>query len=109
MKFLLALLLGALNSPDYIDTRIDDYSYSITFIERRKESFQTSKHSALVYAAKLGNQKSFNYFTLDSIEHVTVTLSQTEIFPGLKLFITYYYDKPASGEIYEVCNLIFCR
>lgn len=94
---------------NHIDAQIDDYSYTVTFIKRKKESFQTAKHSALVYAAKLGNKKSFNYFSLDSTEEVTVTLSKNEIFPGFKIYVTFYFDRPSVGEIYEVCDLIFCR
>ncbi len=117
MRVLLSLFLllgpfleaATFQDRNHVETQIDDYSYSITFIKRKKEAFETAKHSALVYAAKLGNKKNFNYFTLDSTEEVTVTLSKSEIFPGLKIFVTFSYERPSQGEIYEVCNLIFCR
>jgi hypothetical protein len=117
MKLLLALLCLAYNflpaavleDKNYVETQIDDYSYSITFVKRDKQTPSATKHAALVYAARLGYKKDFTYFTLDSSEDVVVSISKTEVHPGFKIFITYYHDRPSSGEIYEVCNIIFCR
>ncbi len=107
---LASFLQGAVVSDDYyIETAIDDFSYTVTYVRKEKITPASAKHAALVYAAKIGNKKKFNYFTLDSTEDVVVSLSKTDVHPGIKLFITYYYDRPSVGEIYEICNLVFCR